>query len=120
MILNHLNDLRREIPECGAVALVDLTSGLVLCVSSGKGHPQERLDALSGAAVDFLGGRPQGSVASAPPAQAWLFSERDTCLFLRSRKDPSEALALVCSPAVSTETLLQAATQRLDIIADLN
>lgn len=124
MILEHLKALQEELPECQVVALVDLSSGIVLCVSAKVKQPQERLDALCKTATELLVGQTAESFANAlevPQApmleQCVITSQTETFVFLRLPQDTPEALILVCSPMVDAAKLLGAAKSRFDAIA---
>lgn len=124
MIQEHLKALLEEFPESQIVALVDMSSGIVLGVSAKVRQPQERLDAFCEAATVQLLGQTATAFADALDMpqitmlrQSVVVSESQTTVFLRLPQDMSEALILVCSPAVDVAQLLEAAKSRFDEIA---
>lgn len=124
MILDHLNGLRADFPDCLAVALIDLPAGLVLCISANDKPLQERLDGLCATAAELFEGAAATGFAlaldnpkGADTQISSVMTKTETCLFLRSPADPKEALFCVCSSGVDVNRLLQSAKDRLDLIA---
>lgn len=124
MILDHLKELRAEYPECLTVALFDLSSGLVLCISARDKHPQERLDSLCVLGAELLeGATAKGMSTALAPTKAadpqdWItMTKSETCLFLRSTVDPVEAMFCVCSSDVDVVGLQLSARSCLNKIS---
>ena len=104
MILDQLEALQADFPECHTIALADISSGTVLCVSAKERHPQERMDALCSTAAELLDGGTAHSFSQAlamPESSAMqesvVMAKSKTWLFLRSPQDPMEAIFCVCS-----------------------
>jgi len=123
-ILDQMDELRNEFPGCRAVALADMSSGIVLCVSEIEKHPQERLDALCATANEFFnttaaakvfGGLISGEDAS--PNQGMTITPSETCVFLRSPADPMETLIAICNTDVDITLFTQSAQRTIDMIA---
>ncbi|MGB5557921.1 MAG: hypothetical protein WBN04_07900 [Paracoccaceae bacterium] len=124
MILDQLKALREEFAECQVVALADLSSGIVLCVSAKDKQPQERLDALCATAAELLDGKTAVSFANAlelpqvsAVRQSVVTTQSETIIFLRSPADTPEALICVCSPTIDVAAMLEAAKTKFDRIA---
>ncbi len=99
MIMEKLDSIRAEFPACVAVALADITSQTVFCVSAHRKPPQERIDAMCEAAAQMLDrvGFPQECV---------VMSENQTLVFLRSPREPTEALLSICTADMDVERFL--------------
>lgn len=52
-----LQEAQARIPECLAIGVVDLSSGMLLAVRTVDSHPQETLDMLSAATADMFQGK---------------------------------------------------------------
>jgi hypothetical protein len=111
-ITDELDAVRAAVPGCVAVAYADLSSGLVLCVSSARRQNREALDALCATASDLLDGAASGAAAGAVGEageaidEAVSLSPGATFAFLRSSLDPVEALCCIGTPDVDIEALL--------------
>ncbi len=124
LISEQLDSLRAEFPECHTVALADISSGTVLCVSSKQKHPQERMDAICSAAAELLDGETARSFskALAMPATAAMqesvvMAKSETYLFLRSPQDQMEAMFCICAASIDVHSFLQSARSSLNSIA---
>lgn len=111
-IAARLDGLRHEVPGCEALAFADLSTGLVLCSSSGQKRPQEWFDHLCQTAMDLLDGdfARQASVMlcvdrASEMRQAIQIVHRELRLFLRSEVAPNEALCCVCETDVAVDDL---------------
>ncbi len=51
-----ISDTQRDVPECLAVGLVDMTTGMLLSVKTVDSHPQEVLDLVAAATGDLYQG----------------------------------------------------------------
>ena len=125
MILDQLNALRADFPECHTVALADISSGTVLCVSAKQKHPQERMDALCATAAELLDGEAAQAFSQALVTplseklqESVVMAKLETYLFLRSPQDQMEAMLCVCSADVDIENFLQGARSCLKTIAN--
>ncbi|NKW72190.1 hypothetical protein HGD85_04340, partial [Rhodobacteraceae bacterium R_SAG10] len=112
-------------PECHTVALADISSGTVLCVSAKQKHPQERLDALCSTAAELLDGDAAQAFSKAleMPKTATLqesvvMAKLETYIFLRSPQDRMEAMLCICSANIDIDTFLQGARSSLKTIAN--
>jgi len=121
MILDHLNQLRAEIPECLAASLIDMSSGLALCTSAKEKYTQERLDALCSLASELFEGSAAETFSNAlktsDQRECIIMTVSETCLYLRSVVDPQEAMFCICSPDVDPKELLQNAKSCLNKIS---
>ena len=101
-VTEALNAMRSEIPGCSLVAYADLSTQLVLSASAATKPGQERLDALSSAAVLALkGALADGAAAlwdepSSGADKAMLLTNAEARVFLKSPGAASEALICVC------------------------
>ena len=122
--LDQMDELRDGFPGCRAVALADMSSGIVLCVSEIEKHPQERLDALcatanelfnTAAARKVFGALKNGENANQD--QGMTITPSETCIFLRSPADPMESLVAICNTDVDVTLFTQSARRTFDKIA---
>jgi len=122
--LDQMDELRDGFPGCRALALADMSSGIVLCVSERNKHPQERLDTLCATANELFNGAAAGKVFAAlgkdqtnRPDQGMVMTPSETCIFLRSSADPMETLCAICDADVDIGKFAQSARQTFDKIA---
>ena len=119
-VIDHLNALRTAAPGCSLAAFGDLSTKLVLRVSSDKTWPQERLDDLCNLAArcfqqtdskavsaDLLGG--DTSLVN----RAMVLEAREIKLFVRSEADPADMICCVCRSAEDLEVLTEGAKSAL-------
>ena len=123
-IAEDLDRLRQAVPGCDWAAYADLSSGLVLSVSSERRPPQEALDALPRRAAELLDA--PGLLGLPAPASALQVAMLDeavdlspdrTAAFLRSRAEPVEVLCCVGSAGMDVAGLLveaRAALRRIE------
>jgi hypothetical protein len=123
-ILTQLDDLRSAFPRCVAVGLVDVSSGIVLCVSTTTKRPQEQLDALCAVAAQLFNSPAAEGFSKALDSddttalhQGVVIADTDTCLFVRSPVDPMEAMFCLCEPEIDVDGALKAARTTLNKIA---
>ena len=124
MVLEQLDALRGEFAECDFLALADISSGTVLCVSAGEKIPQEQLDAYCAAAARFLNGDIAkvtsvaiGQAKDTSLGMAALLSGRQTVFFLRLAPDANEAVLCRCDRALDVGRFLQSMHSGLAQIA---
>ena len=122
--LDQMDELRDGFPGCRAVALADMSSGIVLCVSERNKHPQERLDALCATANEIFNGAAAGKVFAAlgngeagGPDRGMIVTPSETCIFLRSSADPMETLCAICDADVDIGQFAKSARRTFDQIA---
>ncbi len=115
MTVEPLKAFRKEIPGCELVALVDLSTAMVLAWDSIVKWPQEQVDALSAQAAALLSG-------SASEAGATLLDRavlaRDTgCFtFQRASRGSSEVLCCVYAPGTDLSGVFERVTALCDIV----
>jgi hypothetical protein len=123
-ILDRLANLRTSTQGCVLVALADLSSGIVPCSSTALKQPQERLDAIASNAVNLLAGKTARNAASILGIE----DKNNICkvialnpshvqMFIRSRKELSDALCCICSTDVDSKAFMIRARRVLDDIA---
>lgn len=112
-VAERLNEFRDEVPGCEAIAFADISTGLVLCASSGRKMPQEWFDRMCQTAAKLLDGafaRQASGLKSDGGAdgarEAIQLIEGEFRLFLRSEAVPNEALCCVCATDVSVDLLV--------------
>lgn len=123
--LEQMDELRDGFPGCRAVALADMSSGIVLCVSERKKHPQERLDSLCATANELFNGTAAGKVFAAlgkgesgGPDQGMVMTPSEICVFLRSPADPMETLCAICDADLDIGQFAQSARRTFEMIAN--
>ncbi len=124
MILDKLEALRETFPECFAIALADISSGTVLCVSAAKKQRQEHLDSLCATAAEVFEGETAVTFAKATSAtgasalqESVVMGKFETFIFLRSPLDPKEAMLCICSGKIDVDRFLQNARSSMNKIA---
>jgi len=93
-----LDGLRKNLPGCSVVALGDLSSQIVLCVSVQEQQPQEFLDQLCLSATALFGDRfagPTGEALGREPDEAIIMTADQTQVFIRSPNGDSDVLCCV-------------------------
>ena len=115
-----LDRLRADVEGCDLAAFADLTTSMILCVSSGTRHAQEELDALTttaaavldGAVAEgaqaFLGGRKAQTAMSMTPV--------DVRVYLRVTETQSEALICLCRPDADLSKIVARGAEALAAI----
>lgn len=123
-IQQQLDELRTAFPACAVVGLVDLSSGIVLCVSDRAKRPQEQLDSLCAVATQLFNSRTSKAFAKAldnskaPDLQeSVILNASDTCLFLRSSMDPMEVMFCLYDAEIDVEGAIKFARTTLNSIA---
>lgn len=123
-IQKQLNDFRNAFPNCSAVGLIDISSGVVLCVSTATKRPQEQLDALCAAAAQFFKSDTSTAFSTVLGVndtrgvqEAVLLNDSQTCLFLRSPVDSMEAMFCLCAPQIDIVSAMTHARKTLNRIA---
>lgn len=124
MILDKLDALRAEFSECSAIALADISSGTVLCVSTEKKQRQEHLDTLCQTAAEIFSGQTASAVSKMSEEtggsalhESVVLAKSETYVFLRSPIDPKEAMLCVCSAKLDIDSFLQQARSSMYNIA---
>ncbi|WP_227268606.1 hypothetical protein [Roseobacter weihaiensis] len=116
----ELAALRHRYPGCFVVAFADLSTGMVLAVSTLEKTAQEKLDALGRTAQSCLLGQGASAVAQVlgagarnSPTMALQAGAHDIRCFLRAPAPAVEALCLVLTPEADLDRLLPDATEAL-------
>ncbi|MBT8458047.1 MAG: hypothetical protein KJN60_00070 [Boseongicola sp.] len=112
-----LDRFRADVEGCDLAAFADLTTSMILCVSTATRHAQEELDALTATAATVLDG------AVAEGAQAFLAGEKsqiaftmtpvDVRVYLRSPETKKEALICLCTPDADLAKVVSRGTESL-------
>lgn len=96
-----LDGFRSDVGGCDIAAFADLSSQMILCVSSSTKHAQEDLDALTETAASVLGGAMlEGAAALLDGHQAQSIvsmTPLEARVYLRSEKSGNEVLICVCA-----------------------
>lgn len=123
-ILKQLDDLRTAFPPCVAVGLVDVGSGIVLCVSTQQKQPQEQLDAICAAGIELFNSPASQAFAKAhgpdtdkSPQEVIVLNTNDTCLFLRSPVDAMEAMFCLYEAEIDIQATMETARTAFNRIA---
>lgn len=123
-ILQQLDTFREAFPPCSLVGLVDVSSGIVLCVSTEKKPPQEQLDSICASAIQLLNSDTSvtfsnalGDNQSADLNEAVVMNTTEICLFLRSPVDSMEAMFCLCAPQIDIDNAMSSARATLNRIA---
>ncbi len=124
MILDKFDALREDFSECSAIALADISSGTVLCVSSGEKQRQEHLDTLCQTAAEIFTGQAASAVSKMTEnigvsalQESVVLAKYETYVFLRSPIDPKEAMLCICSAKLDIDRFLQQARSSMYSIA---
>lgn len=105
-----ITSAQTEVPECVAVGYVDMVSGLLLAVKTVDSHPSEVLDLVAAATGDLFQGKnvveieklfdkSRGITRAAGSHyfnEIVVFSTNLIHVFIRSKKNPSQAAVFVC------------------------
>jgi len=120
MIMEQFEKIRAEFSECEAIALADISSQTVFCVSARKKPPQERIDALCEAATEILSGgladgfaTALGSPRGTLPQECFVMDRSDLLVFMRSPRDQDEVLLSICDARVDVERFLNCCRIRM-------
>jgi len=124
MILQRLDGLRGEFAQCEFLALADISSGTVLCVSTGQKIPQEKLDGYCAAATELLAGDTAAGFSAAlgpsvglPISTATVLLDGQVIFLLGSPVDENEVLLCRCGPNIDVDSFLAATRACLTEIA---
>lgn len=105
---------RNDVPECVAVGYVDMSTGMLLGVTTVDSHPQEVLDLVAAATADLFQGRSVQTIEQLfrkSRGQAedgvhyfkeiMVFSENLLHVFIRTKKYPDHTAVFVCRAGVN-------------------
>ncbi len=109
-----ITQARSDVPECVAVGYVDMSTGMLLGVTTVDSHPREVLDLVAAATADMFQGasvttieqlfrKSRGQVEDATHyfREIMVFSENLLHVFIRSSKYPDHAAVFVCRASVN-------------------
>jgi hypothetical protein len=117
LVSDTVRQFRREVPDCIASGLVDMSTGMLLAVDTLDEHPGEVLDLLAAATFDLFQGRNVVMIEDIFKARHGVQDDRhhfqeilahgDTLVhvFLRSRNQDIVAV-VVCNRTANTGMLL--------------
>jgi hypothetical protein len=104
-----LTKAQQTIPECVAAGYVDMTTGMLLGVKTIDSHPQEVLDLVAAATADLFQGqnvtsierlfrkaRGQSESGDHYFREIIVFSENLLHVFMRAKREPNQAVVIVC------------------------
>lgn len=114
-----LTNTRNSVPECLAVGLVDVESGMLLDVQTVDSHPSEVLDLVAAATADLFQGPNVVSIENIFKEKRGIsdrnlhyfqdmliFSHNMIHVFLRGKKYPNNILVIVCRGSANTGMVL--------------
>ncbi|MEO1175264.1 MAG: hypothetical protein AAFX94_24900 [Myxococcota bacterium] len=114
------------VPECVAVGYVDMSTGMLLGVSTVDSHPQQVLDLVAAATADLFQGqsvttieqlfrRSRGQVEDGRHyfQEIMVFSDNLIHVYLRSKKHPQYAACFVCRGTVNLGMALTKSRQAI-------
>ena len=123
---NALMTAQTQIPECVAVGYVDMSTGMLLGAKTIDSHPQEVLDLVAAATADLFQGpsvttieklfrrsRGHGEDGKHYFNEILVMSDNLLHLFMRSKKNPSQAAVFVCRAAVNIGMALSKSRQAM-------
>jgi hypothetical protein len=109
-----INEMQRNVPECVAVGVVDMTTGMLLGVKTVDSHPQEVLDLVAAATGDLYQGQNVAAIESAFKKARGLaddghhyfqeilvMSDNLLHVFQRCKKKQSVVVVAVCRASVN-------------------
>lgn len=114
-----LSSARSSVPECLAIGLVDVDSGMILDVQTVDTHPSEVLDLVAAATADLFQGPNVTSIETifkqkrgiTDPhlhyfQEMLIFSHNMIHVFLRGKQYPSHILVIVCKISANVGMVL--------------
>lgn len=115
-----LDRLRADVDGCDLAAFADLTTSMILCVSSSARHAQEELDALTSTAATVLDGAvaegAQVFLNGAKAQSAISLTPVEVRVYLRASESQSEALICLCTPDADLSKVVLRGTEALTSI----
>lgn len=117
-----LDRLRADVEGCDLAAFADLTTSMILCVSSSTRHAQEELDALTTTAATVLDGAvadgAQAFLGGAKAQTAITMTPVEVRVYLRASEKENEALICLCTPDADLSKIISRGTETLAAIMD--
>jgi hypothetical protein len=119
LVSDAVRQFRRDVPECIASGLVDMSTGMLLAVDTLDEHPSEVLDLLAAATFDLFQGRNVVMIEDIFKArrgvpnddhhyfqEILVHSDNLVHVFLRSAQNEDIVAVVVCRRAANTGMLL--------------
>jgi hypothetical protein len=116
--------LRRDVPECLAAGIVDLSTGMLLALETVETHPQEVIELVGAATFDLFQGRNVATIENHFKArrndtrerhyfqEILVNSDNLTHLFVRTASNPDLVISVVSPRSVNMGMML-AQTRRV-------
>jgi hypothetical protein len=121
-----LSKAQAEVPECVAVGLVDMSTGMLLGIRTVDSHPAEVLDLVAAATADLFQGKSVTAIerlfrrSRGQPEDAKhyfneivIFSDNLLHCFLRSKRNPTNAAVFVCRTSANIGMVLSRSRSQL-------
>ncbi|MEL6546003.1 MAG: hypothetical protein AAFQ82_15335, partial [Myxococcota bacterium] len=123
---NAMKKSQSLVPECVAIGYVDMTTGMLLSVTTQDSHPQEVLDLVAAATADLFQGqsvstieqlfrksRGQSEDGRHYFQEIVVFSENLLHVYIRGKKVPDHAACFVCRGSVNVGMALTKGRQAM-------
>lgn len=123
---------QQDVPECVAVGLVDLATGMLLGVRTLDSHPQEVLDLVAAATSELFGGQSVVAIEKLfrrsrdqPEDGRHYFKEIIVCsdnllhVFLRSKKNAGQVVCFVCRSSANIGMVLSRSRNAIEAVTNL-
>jgi hypothetical protein len=118
MIAATLDKLHDRYPGCETLAFADLSTQMVLITNAKAIFRREALDALGAEAALVLGTNGGLAIGGAMAMTAFVATRDHLRIYLRSARDPNDALCCVCAADTDIDSFLTEARACLDRISD--
>jgi hypothetical protein len=122
-VVERLDCVRQEFPECQMVAYADISTNMILSTSATMELRQEHLDSLCDTAVDMLRGQSSSHLRAALGGcddtgifQVIIVEPTEINVFLRSTTSSIEALFCICTPLINLDKFIARVRNHLDEI----
>lgn len=132
VVADAVKAFRRDVPDCVAAGVVDMSTGMLLAVDTTDSHPGEVLDLLSAATLDLFQGRNVVMIEDAFKQHRGVSDARHyfqeilvnsdnlVHLFLRSEGQSDIVAAVVCRRKVNVGMLFAQARLVMKQLHSLN
>lgn len=128
MSLDHvLRDIQRSVPECVAVGVVDITTGMLLAIRTVDSHPQEVIDLVAAATGELFQGENVTAIENMFKRirgvrdtdhhyfqEIVIFSDNLLHLFQRCKKNSNLVVVSVCRKKANLGMVMVKARNQLD------
>jgi len=121
-----IEEMQRTVPECVAVGVVDMTTGMLLGVKTVDSHPQEVLDLVAAATSDLYQGANVSAIESAFKKsrgvadddhhffqEILVMSDNLLHIFQRAKRNQGVVTVAVCRKSVNLGMALSKARMQL-------